>query len=65
MIFTSDQSINYETDMHEELSIVKEDVRNFRKNRRKKKEKIKGYLGEVGLNKRYVVIEKDKKKKKS
>lgn len=29
----------------------------------KRRKKIKGYLGEVGLNERYVVIEKDKKKK--
>lgn len=33
--------------MHEELRIVKEDVRKCRESRRKKKEKSKGVLGDV------------------
>ncbi|KAH0642343.1 hypothetical protein KY290_033934 [Solanum tuberosum] len=40
----SDQSIDYESDVHEGLRIVKEDVRKFRKSRRrKKKEKHKSF----------------------
>ena len=41
----SDQSIDYGSDVHEELRIVKEDVRKLRESRRrKKKEKPKGYF---------------------
>jgi len=59
----SDQSIDYESDVHEELRIVKEDVRKFKESkRRKKREKTKGFLGEVGLDEGYEDIEKGKKK---
>ena len=48
--------------MHEELRIVKEDVRKLRESRRrKKKEKPKGFLGEVGFDEGYEDIEKGKK----
>ncbi|KAH0665408.1 hypothetical protein KY285_026614 [Solanum tuberosum] len=57
-----DQSIDYGSDVDEELSIVKEDVRKFKESRRrKKKEKPKGFLGEVGLDEGYENIEKGKK----
>ncbi|KAH0638922.1 hypothetical protein KY285_035508 [Solanum tuberosum] len=47
----SSQSIDYGSDVHEELRIVKEDVRKFREStKRKKKEKTKGFLGEVVLD---------------
>ncbi|KAH0688490.1 hypothetical protein KY290_016654 [Solanum tuberosum] len=59
----SDQSIDYESDVHEELRIVNEDVRKFKESkRRKKREKAKGFLGEVGLDEGYEDIEKGKKK---
>ncbi|KAH0773922.1 hypothetical protein KY290_011059 [Solanum tuberosum] len=59
----SNQSIDYGSDVHEELRIVKEDVRKFQESRRrKKKEKTKGFLGEVGLDEGYEDIEKGKKK---
>ncbi|KAH0758355.1 hypothetical protein KY290_021848 [Solanum tuberosum] len=38
----SDQSIDYESDVHEELMIVKEDVRKFRESRRVKLDLMKG-----------------------
>ncbi|XP_055836398.1 uncharacterized protein LOC129905025 [Solanum dulcamara] len=62
-----DQSVDYGSNVHEELRIVKEDVRKFnRENRRnKKKEKTKGFLGEVGLDEGYEGIEKGKKNFKS
>ena len=48
--------------MHEELGIVKEDVRKLRESRRrKKKEKPKGFLCEVGFDEGYEDIEKGKK----
>uniref|UniRef100_M1DQF3 Gag-pol polyprotein n=1 Tax=Solanum tuberosum TaxID=4113 RepID=M1DQF3_SOLTU len=57
----SDQSIDYGSDVHEELRIVKEDVRKFKESRRrKKKEKAKGFLGEVGLDEGYEDIERGK-----
>ncbi|KAH0686030.1 hypothetical protein KY284_016583 [Solanum tuberosum] len=48
----SNQSIDYGSDVHEELRIVKEDVREFKESRRrKKKEKNKMFFsGEVGLD---------------
>ncbi|KAG5614302.1 hypothetical protein H5410_014126, partial [Solanum commersonii] len=59
----SDQSIDYESDVHEELRIVKEDMRKFKESRRrKKKEKTKCFLGEVGLDEGYEDIAKGKKK---
>ena len=52
----------YGSDVHEELRIVKEDVRKLReRRRRKKKEKPKGFLGEVGFDEGYEDIEKGKK----
>ncbi|KAG5568057.1 hypothetical protein H5410_064929 [Solanum commersonii] len=58
----SDQSIDYGSDVQEELKIVKENVRKFKESRRrKKKEKTKGFLGEVGLDEGYEDIEKGKK----
>ncbi|KAH0641893.1 hypothetical protein KY290_033511 [Solanum tuberosum] len=58
-----DQSIDYGSDVHEELRIVKEAVRKFKESRRrKKKEKPKGFLGEVGLDEGYEDIENGKKK---
>ena len=58
----SGQSINYGSDVHEELKIVKENGRKLRESRRRnKKEKTKGFLSEVGLNKWYEDIEKGKK----
>ncbi|KAH0761500.1 hypothetical protein KY290_017573 [Solanum tuberosum] len=57
----SDQSIDYGSDVHKELRIVKEDVRKFKESRRrKKKEKTKDFLGEVGLDEGYEDIEKGK-----
>ena len=48
--------------MHEELRIVKEDVRKHRESRRrKKKEKPKGFLGEVGLMKGMRILKKGKR----
>ena len=48
--------------MHEELGIVKEDVRKLRESRRRnKKKKIEGFLGEVGFDEGYRDIEKGKK----
>ena len=48
--------------MHEELRIVKEDVRKLRESRRRnKKEKTNGFLCEVGLDEGYEDIEKGKK----
>ncbi|KAH0642863.1 hypothetical protein KY289_033837 [Solanum tuberosum] len=59
----SDQSIDYESDVHEELRIVKEDVKKFKESRsRKKREKTKEFLGEVGLDEGYEDIKKGKKK---
>ncbi|XP_047264245.1 uncharacterized protein LOC124896652 [Capsicum annuum] len=59
----SDQSIDYRSDVHEDLMIVEKNVRKFkRRNRRnKKKEKPKDFLGEVGLNDGYDDIDKGNK----
>ena len=59
----SDQQIDYGSDVHEELRISKEEMRKLRESkRRKKKEKSKVFLGEVGLDEGYEDIEKGKKK---
>ncbi|OIT02192.1 hypothetical protein A4A49_13608 [Nicotiana attenuata] len=48
----SERSFDYGSDVHEELRVVKEDLKKYRqKNRRKlRKEKPDGFLGEVGVD---------------
>ena len=48
--------------MHEELGIVKEDVRKLRESRRRnKKKKIEGVLGEVGFDEGMRILKKGKR----
>ncbi|KAJ8550217.1 hypothetical protein K7X08_034143 [Anisodus acutangulus] len=56
----SDQYVDYDSDAHEELRIVKQDLRKFNREdrRNKKKEKTKGFLGEVGPDEGYDDIDK-------
>ncbi|OIT35334.1 hypothetical protein A4A49_02734 [Nicotiana attenuata] len=57
------ESIDYESDVHEELRIVKKDVKQFKKlnrrGRKGKKGKCGGYLGEVGLDEGFEDINKE------
>ncbi|OIT35697.1 hypothetical protein A4A49_02268 [Nicotiana attenuata] len=59
----SERSFDYGSDVHEELRVVKEDLKKYRqKNRRKlRKEKPDGFLGEVGVDEGYENIDQPKK----